>query len=105
MCPACRNGMTNTTKMGCLRACGHVLCMTCINTLVAKDGACVDCGAECRQKDVIPLAMGGEFDFRGLHACCALTRHRLPRVSWLGTGFAATGAIIAKAALTPSFQG
>lgn len=77
ICPSCRNGFTNASKLGCLKPCGHVLCMQCVSELVLKDGACVDCGAPCTDKDVIRLQSGG-------------------------TGFAATGAVIAQKQLTPA---
>jgi len=80
MCPSCHDALTNTTKMACLRKCGHVLCMTCVNSLVTKDGACIDCGQDCREKDIIPLELGG-------------------------TGFSATQKVQSSKQLTPAFQG
>lgn len=77
MCPSCRNGLTNSTKVACLRTCGHLLCIKCVQQFVAKDGQCVHCGSECRKKDVIELTRGG-------------------------TGFAATGAVVAQSLLTPA---
>jgi nitric oxide synthase-interacting protein len=80
MCPSCRNGLTNATKMACLAKCGHVLCMPCVQTLVLKDGACINCGKDCREKDIIPLELGG-------------------------TGFSATQKVESVKQLTPAFQG
>jgi len=80
MCASCRKAITNGTQLACLSQCGHVLCITCVNQFVAKDGSCVSCGEKCRQKDVIRLQQGG-------------------------TGFAAAGAKIAEVQATPSFQG
>jgi nitric oxide synthase-interacting protein len=80
MCPSCRNGLTNSSKMACLAKCGHVLCLPCVQTLVLKDKACIDCGKDCREKDVIPLELGG-------------------------TGFSATQKVESVKMLTPAFQG
>jgi len=81
MCISCDRTFTNSTQIGVISKCGHGYCTRCIDQLVKKERACVECGAKClKEKDIIMLQHGG-------------------------TSFAAAGAGTAVAKLTPSFQG
>merc|ERR1712150_73244 len=59
-CGGCAKQLTNATKSACLRKCGHVVCSTCIQQLVAVNKCCVVCDEPVRKKkDVIFLSSGG----------------------------------------------
>ncbi|KAG0202509.1 hypothetical protein BGX28_004997 [Mortierella sp. GBA30] len=58
ICPVCRKGFTNTTKMSILKSCGHVYCDSCCKQFIKKDGKCQTCGQKTKEKDII--AMTGE---------------------------------------------
>jgi len=77
MCSGCRKTLTNATKSTSLNPCGHVICFTCVQRLVAKDKSCPDCG----------------------EVSVSLTNLQLG-----GTGFAAHGASTISAKPTPAFQ-
>ncbi|GAA5983860.1 hypothetical protein JCM11641_006399 [Rhodosporidiobolus odoratus] len=49
-CPSCRSSITNNVKCYALRACGHVLCSTCTDTLCIPDKACAHCGTKTDKK-------------------------------------------------------
>ncbi|BGP41505.1 hypothetical protein JCM10449v2_005494 [Rhodotorula kratochvilovae] len=59
-CPSCRRSITNNVKAFVLKACGDVLCATCIDTLCRADKACAHCGTKVDKKvPYIPLASDG----------------------------------------------
>ncbi|BGP25951.1 zinc finger protein, nitric oxide synthase-interacting protein [Rhodotorula toruloides] len=43
LCPSCRKTITNNVKAFALKACGDVLCSTCVDTLCRKDEVCAHC--------------------------------------------------------------
>ncbi|KAL8277633.1 hypothetical protein RQP46_009906 [Phenoliferia psychrophenolica] len=44
ICPICRKGLSNNVKTFVLKACGHVVCVMCVDTLCKPDKACSHCG-------------------------------------------------------------
>lgn len=42
-----------------IRSCSHVICKTCIDTLVRPSKQCVVCDGKARDKDVVELAREG----------------------------------------------
>jgi nitric oxide synthase-interacting protein len=79
VCPSCLRVLTNVTKISMVQTCGHVLCNTCMDTLVKKEEHCVTCGKDCNHQDIIPLAVGG-------------------------SGFASGGGKVVSSKTAPSFQ-
>ncbi|KAG0358638.1 hypothetical protein BC939DRAFT_442097 [Gamsiella multidivaricata] len=55
ICPICRKGFTNTTKLCILKACGHVYCESCCKQFVKKEGRCQTCGQKAKEKDVVSM--------------------------------------------------
>ncbi|KAG0296618.1 hypothetical protein BGZ98_000880 [Dissophora globulifera] len=55
ICPICRKGFTNTTRLSILRPCGHVFCGSCCDKFVKKDGKCQTCAHKIKAKDVIVM--------------------------------------------------
>ncbi|BGP56568.1 hypothetical protein JCM8202v2_004193 [Rhodotorula sphaerocarpa] len=49
-CPSCRKTITNNVKSYVLKACGDVLCSTCVDTLCRTDKACAQCGTPTDKK-------------------------------------------------------
>ncbi|BGP17747.1 hypothetical protein JCM10213_005329 [Rhodosporidiobolus nylandii] len=49
-CPSCRKTITNNVKCYALKACGDVLCSTCVDTLSLPDKACAHCGTKTDKK-------------------------------------------------------
>ncbi|BGP01511.1 zinc finger protein, nitric oxide synthase-interacting protein [Rhodotorula toruloides] len=43
LCPSCRKTITNNVKVFALKACGDVLCSTCVDTLCRTDKVCAHC--------------------------------------------------------------
>ncbi|BGP09537.1 hypothetical protein JCM10049v2_005410 [Rhodotorula toruloides] len=43
LCPSCRKTITNNVKAFALKACGDVLCSTCVDTLCRTDKVCAHC--------------------------------------------------------------
>jgi len=80
MCPSCRKGLSNSSKVCALSKCAHALCLYCIKNFVAKDKQCPICEKKCKKRHVIPLKTGG-------------------------TGFAASGAIYETKEFKPTNQG
>ena len=80
MCPSCRKTLTNSIKTGFLKKCGHVICLACIDKCVKTDQACIVCGTDCSESDIVELQTGG-------------------------TGFAGSGGAVVSSQLTPAFQG
>ena len=58
-CASCSKVLTNATKCGCLRKCGHILCLQCIKQFVSKSKSCTVCDEPCKKKHVIMLLCGG----------------------------------------------
>lgn len=83
ICPVCRKGLSNNTRMYALRPCGHVICLTCYETLVLPTAK-----PQCAHCDVV-------LD-KGSKAALELKRE--------GTGYAAGGVAEAKRFDLP-FQG
>jgi nitric oxide synthase-interacting protein len=110
-CFSCKKALSNQTPMACVRSCGHVSCKRCVDTLMlnkkvsqtlaaasaASSSAsttpasssssshsapasliCLECDRPCKQEDIVPIVAAG--------------------------GFAASGATVAKKALTPAFR-
>ncbi|GAA5888596.1 hypothetical protein JCM6882_009011 [Rhodosporidiobolus microsporus] len=50
-CPSCRKTITNNVKCYALKACGDVLCGTCVETLSRPDKACAHCGTKVDKKN------------------------------------------------------
>ncbi|KAF9568094.1 hypothetical protein EC968_003114 [Mortierella alpina] len=59
ICPICRKGFTNTTKMSILKSCGHVYCDSCCKQFIKKDGKCQTCGHKTREKDIVSMTGEG----------------------------------------------
>ncbi|KAF9187571.1 hypothetical protein BGZ51_001220 [Haplosporangium sp. Z 767] len=59
ICPICRKGFTNTTKLSILKSCGHVFCDTCCKQFIKKDGKCQTCGHKTKDKDIVVMAGEG----------------------------------------------
>ncbi|KAF9353862.1 hypothetical protein BGX26_008388 [Mortierella sp. AD094] len=55
ICPICRKGFTNTTKMSILKSCGHVYCDNCCKQFVKKEGKCQTCDRKTKEKDIIVM--------------------------------------------------
>ncbi|KAF9209484.1 hypothetical protein BGZ49_004075 [Haplosporangium sp. Z 27] len=55
ICPICRKGFTNTTKMSILKSCGHVYCDNCCKQFVKKEGRCQTCNHKTKEKDIIVM--------------------------------------------------
>ncbi|GAA5850354.1 hypothetical protein JCM5353_004357 [Sporobolomyces roseus] len=50
ICPCCRKSITNNVKSYVLKACGDLLCGTCVDTLSRKDKACANCSTPVDKK-------------------------------------------------------
>ncbi|GAA5939936.1 uncharacterized protein JCM15063_004350 [Sporobolomyces koalae] len=50
ICPCCRKSITNNVKSYVLKACGDLLCATCVDTLSRKDKACANCSTPTDKK-------------------------------------------------------
>ncbi|KAF9207352.1 hypothetical protein BGZ59_011185 [Podila verticillata] len=59
ICPICRKGFTNSTKLSILKGCGHVYCESCCQKFIKKDGKCQACGHKAREKDIISMTGEG----------------------------------------------
>lgn len=55
ICPICRKGFTNTTKISILKSCGHVFCDSCCKQFVKKEGRCQTCDHKTKEKEIIGL--------------------------------------------------
>ncbi|KAG0238285.1 hypothetical protein BGX31_003316 [Mortierella sp. GBA43] len=64
ICPICRKGFTNTTKISILKSCGHVFCDNCCKQFVKKEGRCQTCDHKTKEKDII-LMKGEGSGFSG----------------------------------------
>jgi len=56
-CLVCAKTLSNIVKTAALQKCGHVMCVTCLDTL-KKDKQCV-CGKGFKEKHIIKLDNGG----------------------------------------------
>jgi len=53
-------GLTNASKVGVIRGCGHALCMQCIDKFVKPQKKCYVCEQTAKhEKDIIALVSGG----------------------------------------------
>ncbi|KAF8936044.1 hypothetical protein BGZ47_009686 [Haplosporangium gracile] len=59
ICPICRKGFTNTTKLSILKSCGHVFCDSCCAKFVKKEGKCQTCGAKTKEKEIVSMTGEG----------------------------------------------
>ncbi|KAG0287863.1 hypothetical protein BGZ96_008282 [Linnemannia gamsii] len=59
ICPICRKGFTNTTKLSILKSCGHVFCDSCCSKFVKKEGKCQTCGAKTKDKEIVSMTGEG----------------------------------------------
>ncbi|KAF9100973.1 hypothetical protein BGX29_006102 [Mortierella sp. GBA35] len=59
ICPICRKGFTNTTKLSILKSCGHVFCDNCCAKFVKKEGKCQTCGEKSKEKEIISMTGEG----------------------------------------------
>jgi nitric oxide synthase-interacting protein len=57
-CGVCCKTLTNKTKCGVLKKCGHVLCINCLNE-VKKDKICSICSKPVKEKYIIIIHSGG----------------------------------------------
>ena len=77
MCPSCKKGFSNSTKMYCkqiicnfpchslisptvMTSCSHVVCKTCTDTLVTPAKQCVVCDAPTTKDEIIEMKREGE---------------------------------------------
>lgn len=58
-CSSCSKTFTKASKAAVLRGCGHVVCTTCVDTFIQKEGLCVECNAPVVAKDIVKLESGG----------------------------------------------
>jgi len=59
MCPSCKKALSNSTLMFLLSACSHVVCKTCVDTLVRPSSQCVVCDKETPKGSILPLQREG----------------------------------------------
>ncbi|KAG0271540.1 hypothetical protein BGZ95_000640 [Linnemannia exigua] len=59
ICPICRKGFTNTTKLSILKSCGHVFCDSCCSKFVKKEGKCQTCGSKTKDKEIVSMTGEG----------------------------------------------
>ncbi|KAK3824473.1 MAG: hypothetical protein JOS17DRAFT_751920 [Linnemannia elongata] len=59
ICPICRKGFTNTTKLSILKSCGHVFCDSCCSKFVKKEGKCQTCGVKTKEKEIVSMTGEG----------------------------------------------
>ncbi|KAG9067585.1 hypothetical protein KI688_012370 [Linnemannia hyalina] len=59
ICPICRKGFTNTTKLSILKSCGHVFCDSCCGKFVKKEGKCQTCGVKTKEKEIVSMTGEG----------------------------------------------
>ncbi|KAF9431057.1 hypothetical protein BGZ94_009982 [Podila epigama] len=59
ICPICRKGFTNSTKMSILKGCGHVYCDSCCKDFIKKDAKCQVCGFKAKGKDIVSMTTEG----------------------------------------------
>lgn len=59
MCPSCRKILKNSTRSILFGKCGHVYCEHCVKKFVAKSRQCMRCSKSIKDKDFIPLEVGG----------------------------------------------
>ncbi|KAF9330861.1 hypothetical protein BGZ91_012344 [Linnemannia elongata] len=59
ICPICRKGFTNTTKLSILKSCGHVFCDSCCGKFVKKEGKCQSCGVKTKEKEIVSMTGEG----------------------------------------------
>ncbi|KAG0002267.1 hypothetical protein BGZ65_002784 [Modicella reniformis] len=55
ICPICRKGFTNTSRISILKSCGHVFCDNCCKQFVNKSSRCQTCGHKTKEKEIIGL--------------------------------------------------
>ena len=68
--------------------CGHVVCKTCVDTIVRPAGRCCVCEAKVDGDGLIPVGKEGEFG-SSCHTPARL--QELAKLTMTGTGFAAAG--------------
>ena len=59
ICPICRKGFANTTKLSILKSCGHVFCDSCCGKFVKKEGKCQTCGVKTKEKEIVSMTGEG----------------------------------------------
>jgi nitric oxide synthase-interacting protein len=59
ICPVCRKGFTNSTKLSILKSCGHVYCDSCCKQFVKKEGRCQICNKKTKEKDIVSMKSEG----------------------------------------------
>ncbi|KAI1316624.1 hypothetical protein EDD11_009659 [Mortierella claussenii] len=59
ICPICRKGFTNSTKLSILKSCGHVFCDSCCKQFIKKEGRCQTCDHKTKEKDIITMSGEG----------------------------------------------
>ncbi|PPR03374.1 hypothetical protein CVT24_012499 [Panaeolus cyanescens] len=59
MCPSCKKRLSNNILLFCSKACGHVTCKTCTDTLVKPALQCIVCDKKLQKDDVIELKREG----------------------------------------------
>ncbi|KAG8990613.1 hypothetical protein FRB94_004521 [Tulasnella sp. JGI-2019a] len=59
ICPSCKKQLSNSSIAYLIRSCSHVVCKTCVETLVKPAKQCVVCDKKCKDRDVVELAREG----------------------------------------------
>ncbi|KAL1748155.1 hypothetical protein HDZ31DRAFT_30142 [Schizophyllum fasciatum] len=59
MCPACKKGLSTSTRIFHMRPCAHVVCKTCTDALVRPAQQCVVCDTPLGAEDVVELRREG----------------------------------------------
>ncbi|KLO18983.1 hypothetical protein SCHPADRAFT_899319 [Schizopora paradoxa] len=59
MCPSCKKSLSNSVLMFLLSSCSHVVCKTCVDTLVRPSSQCVVCDKEAPKDSILPLQREG----------------------------------------------
>jgi len=59
MCPSCKKVLSNSVRMYVMKACSHVTCKTCTDTLVRPGSQCVVCDKVLGESDILELKREG----------------------------------------------
>ena len=99
----CCRQLANAVKISVLKACGHVICHTCIDKIIKKDNSCYVCSKKVLEDDIISLQAGG----KTLITCGSFGKTNVSNQSFIcylkGTGFAGHGEKLEATIVTPAF--
>jgi len=59
MCPSCKKALSNSMRIYVMKACSHVTCKTCTDTLVRPANQCVVCDKLLAEGDALELKREG----------------------------------------------